>query len=87
MWQGALDVWFTPVQMKENRPGVVVAVLAQPEQAGAVAGILLRETLTLGLRVSHVGRISAERCARPNTRTVRASRASIRSRSPRSSMR
>ena len=61
---GALDVWFTPVQMKKNRPGVVVAVLTRPEQADEVARVLLRETPTLGLRVSHVGRIVAERCAR-----------------------
>lgn len=58
---GALDVWFTPVQMKKNRPGVVLSVLVQPEQADALAQVVLHETPTLGVRVSPLERIVAER--------------------------
>ncbi len=61
---GALDVWFTPVQMKKNRPGVVLSALARSEQADALAQVILRETPTLGLRVQAVERIVAERRVR-----------------------
>lgn len=61
---GALDVWFTPVQMKKNRPGVLLSALARPEQAGVLAQVILRETPTLGLRMSLVERVVAERRAR-----------------------
>ncbi len=47
---GALDVWLTPVQMKKNRPSVVVSVLCQAEKEAALSEILFRETTTLGLR-------------------------------------
>lgn len=57
---GALDVFFTPVQMKKNRPGVLVTVLALPEQADDLIDLLLRETTTLGVRYSFVNR----RCLR-----------------------
>lgn len=58
---GALDVWFTPVQMKKNRPGVVLSALARPEQADALAAVILRETPTLGVRMRLVERIVADR--------------------------
>ena len=58
---GALDVWFTPVQMKKNRPGIVLSVLVPPDRATTVAQVVLRETSTLGLRVLPVERIVAER--------------------------
>lgn len=47
---GALDVWFTPIQMKKNRPGVMLSILAAPDQANLLAEIVLRETSTLGVR-------------------------------------
>lgn len=47
---GALDVWLTPVQMKKNRPGVLVSILCQPVDEAALVEILFRETTTLGLR-------------------------------------
>jgi uncharacterized protein (TIGR00299 family) protein len=49
---GALDVWFTPIQMKKNRPAVLLSVLARPEDAAGIAGIVLSETSTLGVRMS-----------------------------------
>ena len=47
---GALDVWFTPVQMKKGRPGVVISALTSPDRAEAVRDILLLRTTTLGVR-------------------------------------
>jgi uncharacterized protein (TIGR00299 family) protein len=49
---GALDAWFTPVQMKKNRPGVMLSVLARPSDSTALAATVLRETSTLGVRIS-----------------------------------
>jgi uncharacterized protein (TIGR00299 family) protein len=47
---GALDVFSTPVQMKKNRPGVVLSVLAPEEVRPALEAILFRETMTFGVR-------------------------------------
>jgi hypothetical protein len=53
---GALDVFFTPVQMKKNRPGTLVTVLAQPDRREAVCAIVFAETTTLGARWHDVDR-------------------------------
>jgi hypothetical protein len=53
---GAADVWFLPAQMKKNRPGTLVSVLCSADREDAIAGILLRETSTLGVRVHEVRR-------------------------------
>ena len=58
---GALDAWVTPVQMKKGRPAVVVSVLARPDTAAALAGLLLRETPTLGVRYQTLERVKARR--------------------------
>jgi uncharacterized protein (TIGR00299 family) protein len=58
---GALDAWFTSIQMKKNRPGTQVSVLARPEDAAELAGVLLRETPTLGVRQQQLSRRKAER--------------------------
>jgi pyridinium-3,5-bisthiocarboxylic acid mononucleotide nickel chelatase len=58
---GAADVWFTPIQMKKNRPAVLLAALCRPELEETVAGLILAETTTLGLRVQEVRRLEAER--------------------------
>lgn len=47
---GALDVFFTPVQMKKNRPGVLLTVLAAPARSHEIARVVLRETTSLGVR-------------------------------------
>lgn len=47
---GALDVTLTPVQMKKNRPGFTLAVLAAPDQRAELGDLLLAETTTLGIR-------------------------------------
>ena len=58
---GALDVWYTPVQMKKNRPGVVLSVLAPQSMEAAALQLILRETTTLGVRTRAVERYVAER--------------------------
>jgi uncharacterized protein (TIGR00299 family) protein len=58
---GALDVTLTSVQMKKNRPGVLVRVLIEPGLESAAAELLMNETTTLGVRVQHVKRIEAAR--------------------------
>src|SRR5262249_27232549 len=47
---GALDAFGIPVQMKKNRPGMLLTVLCKPEEAATMAGILFAETTTLGVR-------------------------------------
>jgi pyridinium-3,5-bisthiocarboxylic acid mononucleotide nickel chelatase len=47
---GALDVFGVPVQMKKSRPGMVLTVLAQPQDAEKVEQIIFSETTTLGVR-------------------------------------
>jgi len=47
---GALDVAFCPVQMKKNRPGVQVQVIARPPDQKDLVRILFNETATLGIR-------------------------------------
>jgi pyridinium-3,5-bisthiocarboxylic acid mononucleotide nickel chelatase len=58
---GALDVWLTPVQMKKNRPAVVIEVLSPPEKAGAIREMLFRHSTTLGVRETAVTRHSLPR--------------------------
>jgi uncharacterized protein (TIGR00299 family) protein len=47
---GALDVFGVPVQMKKNRPGTLLTILARPEDADKLAQIVFAETTTLGVR-------------------------------------
>ncbi len=47
---GALDVFAIPIQMKKNRPGVLVSVIAEPERVAELEAILFRETATFGIR-------------------------------------
>ena len=47
---GALEVFYASVHMKKNRPGVLVTILAKPEDRSAVAGVLFTETTTIGVR-------------------------------------
>jgi pyridinium-3,5-bisthiocarboxylic acid mononucleotide nickel chelatase len=47
---GALDVFYTPVQMKKNRPGVVLTVLCAENGADGFSEMMLRETTAFGVR-------------------------------------
>jgi len=58
---GAADVWFTPIQMKKNRPATMLSLLCAPEREQAVVEVLLSETSTLGVRVQEVRRHEAQR--------------------------
>ncbi|WP_408009290.1 nickel pincer cofactor biosynthesis protein LarC [Pseudalkalibacillus sp. A8] len=58
---GALDAYYTPVQMKKNRPGTLVTVLTTPNHWERLEEILLRETSTFGVRKSSWSRIALER--------------------------
>ncbi len=48
--EGALDVLFTPVYMKKNRPGIQVEVIGRPETKDHLAEILFKESTTIGIR-------------------------------------
>src|SRR6266851_3649012 len=61
---GALDVAFSPLQMKKNRPGVLVRVLARPEDAERLAGLVLEHTSALGVRLQTIQRLIAKRSER-----------------------
>jgi uncharacterized protein (DUF111 family) len=58
---GALDAWLTPVQMKKNRPAQTLSVLCETQQRNAMLRVVLRETTSLGVRVSNVQRAAMPR--------------------------
>jgi uncharacterized protein (TIGR00299 family) protein len=58
---GALDVSYIPMQMKKNRPAVMVTVICPVEEGDTLAHVLLRETSTLGVRIQQVRRLKAQR--------------------------
>jgi uncharacterized protein (TIGR00299 family) protein len=47
---GALDVYYTPIQMKKGRPGVLLTAIVAPPTRAAVEDVLFAETTTLGVR-------------------------------------
>src|SRR5256886_10161510 len=47
---GALDVFTTPVQMKKNRPGILLTVLCKPQDTEALMSLIFAETTTFGAR-------------------------------------
>ena len=58
---GALDVNYTPIQMKKNRPAVMLTIICRVEEGNALSELLLNESSTLGVRISQVQRIKAQR--------------------------
>ncbi len=58
---GALDCWFTPIQMKKNRPATMISILCGEEKREAIAELLYTETTTLGIRVREIERDCLER--------------------------
>jgi uncharacterized protein (TIGR00299 family) protein len=53
---GALEVFYVPVQMKKNRPGTLLTVIAPIDRRSAIADVVFRETTTIGLRYFDVAR-------------------------------
>ncbi len=58
---GALDVWFTPIHMKKNRPGVLLSALCEPARVEALADIIFQETTAFGLRIEEIVRLTLDR--------------------------
>lgn len=58
---GALDVWLTPIQMKKNRPGVMLSVLCEESTVAALTDLIFAETSAFGLRVEKVVRLKLAR--------------------------
>lgn len=62
---GALDVSYMPVQMKKNRPGVVLTCLCRPAEADRLAAEMLRHTSTFGVRRTDCSRYAMEASTEP----------------------
>ena len=58
---GARDVWFTPIQMKKNRPATMLSVIVSSDVERDAVELILRETTTLGVRVRPIARYEADR--------------------------
>jgi uncharacterized protein (DUF111 family) len=63
---GALDVFYTPIQMKKNRPGTLLSVIAAPAAREKLTAIIFRETTTIGVRYREMTR----ECLDRETQTV-----------------
>ena len=61
---GALDCYFTPVQMKKNRPGVLLSILCAPDRKEQLTELLFKETTTLGVRSYEVERRALRRSSK-----------------------
>ncbi len=59
--KGALDVWFTPIQMKKNRPAVMLSVLGPVHTEAVLTDTIMRESSTLGIRSRYISRHMAHR--------------------------
>lgn len=59
--KGALDVTYTPVYMKKNRPGIVLEVICRPGDLDAMTRIILTQTTAIGLRFHTCERVVLER--------------------------
>jgi len=58
---GALEVFYTPIQMKKNRPGTMATVIVPEPRLEAVTEVIFRETTTIGFRYLPMGRIEMRR--------------------------
>jgi uncharacterized protein (TIGR00299 family) protein len=58
---GALDVGLTALQMKKNRPGTCLTVMAQPQQANPLAQMILCESTAIGVRMHETRRMKLRR--------------------------
>lgn len=58
---GALDVFYSAVQMKKNRPGTLMTIVARPEQRDTMTEIVFRESTTIGVRYQELVRECLDR--------------------------
>lgn len=58
---GALEAYFTPVQMKKSRPGLLLTVLCEAEKSGPLTDLIFAESTTIGVRSYPVSRRCLER--------------------------
>ena len=58
---GALDVFFTPVQMKKNRPAAQLTALCEESAVAKIADVIFSETTSFGVRMDRVNRLKLER--------------------------
>ena len=61
MAAGALDVFYTPIQMKKNRPGTLLTIVARPEQRTRLTSMVFRETTSIGVRYTEMRRECLDR--------------------------
>jgi len=59
--EGALDVFYTPIQMKKNRPGTLMSVIAPPQLRDRLTSTIFRETTTIGVRYCEMTRECLDR--------------------------
>jgi uncharacterized protein (TIGR00299 family) protein len=59
--EGALDVFYTPIQMKKNRPGTLLTMIAAPGARERLVSTVFRETTTIGVRYREMARECLER--------------------------
>jgi uncharacterized protein (TIGR00299 family) protein len=57
----ALDVFFTPIQMKKGRPATMLSVLCNPEALEKLQEIIFAETSTFGIRYRELKRKTLDR--------------------------
>jgi uncharacterized protein (TIGR00299 family) protein len=60
----ARDVFLSAIQMKKNRPGTLLRVIAEPSKRDELAKILFRETSTIGIRYYSVSRMTLRRSSK-----------------------
>jgi uncharacterized protein (TIGR00299 family) protein len=58
---GALDIFAAPLHMKKNRPGMLLTLLARPQEAESLARLIFAETTTLGVRLRQERRLVLQR--------------------------
>jgi len=58
---GALDVFLIPVQMKKNRPASLIRVLCSDQEVSRIAGVMFKETSTIGVRLNRLQRLCLQR--------------------------
>jgi hypothetical protein len=59
--EGALDVYYTSIQMKKNRPGTLLSIIAPPGARERLTAVVFRETTSIGVRYREMERECLDR--------------------------